>query len=285
VFGQVTRKGLIAGMAVMAVVATQLAGTAVASGGKGPTRYTLANRCWALVLARNREPVTAIGNHYEVNGKRAPAAFYLKPTRLGTYLVYDQDGRLMAAGRSGHVGRSDHPGRRAEWAPKRARHRTFDLVTPRDDRHLSVSKAGHLSEKHVTAHSSFRFRRAHGCKLYPEAKADAAGHSFKDTTPKGTVKGFVDAHLHITADMRAGGRVIDGRAFAPFGATRALGGDARNHGPDGSLDVTGNLLHTGSPFGTHDVDGWPTFAGWPVHDTITHQQTYYMWLKRAWKSP
>ncbi|HWN81359.1 MAG TPA: hypothetical protein VNM87_04630, partial [Candidatus Udaeobacter sp.] len=24
--------------------------------------------------------------------------------------------------------------------------------------------------------------------------------------------------------------------------------------------------------------------GWPVHDTITHQQTYYMWLKRAWKA-
>ncbi len=98
------------------------------------------------------------------------------------------------------------------------------------------------------------------------------------------MKGFVDAHLHITADMRAGGRVIDGRAFAPFGVTRALGGDAKNHGPDGSLDVTGNLLRDGTPFGTHDVHGWPTFAGWPVHDTITHQQTYYIWLKRAWKA-
>ena len=30
------------------------------------------------------------------------------------------------------------------------------------------------------------------------------------------------------------------------------------------------------PFGTHDTHGWPTFAGWPVHDTYTHQQTYYV---------
>ena len=118
----------------------------------------------------------------------------------------------------------------------------------------------------------------------PRRRPDAAGKSFKGTTANGTVKGFVDAHLHITSDMRAGGRVIDGRAFAPFGVTRALGGDAKNHGPDGSLDVTGNLLRSGIPFGTHDVHGWPTFAGWPVHDTITHQQTYYMWLKRAWKA-
>jgi hypothetical protein len=94
----------------------------------------------------------------------------------------------------------------------------------------------------------------------------------------------VDAHLHITADMRAGGQVISGRSFAPEGITRALGGDARVHGPDGSLDITGNLLRSGTPFGTHDTHGWPTFVGWPVHDTITHQQTYYVWLKRAWKA-
>jgi hypothetical protein len=82
--------------------------------------------------------------------------------------------------------------------------------------------------------------------------------------------------------MRAGGRVIDGKAYDRYGITRALGRDARNHGPDGSADVTGNLLRTGLPFGTHDTHGWPTFAGWPVHDTNTHQQTYFRWLQRMW---
>jgi hypothetical protein len=100
--------------------------------------------------------------------------------------------------------------------------------------------------------------------------------------PDGTVRGFVDTHLHITADMRAGGRVIDGKSYDRYGITRALGRDARNHGPDGSADVTGNLLRTGLPFGTHDVHGWPTFTGWPVHDTNTHQQIYFRWLERMW---
>lgn len=97
------------------------------------------------------------------------------------------------------------------------------------------------------------------------------------------VHGFADLHLHITADMRAGGRVIYGRAFHPRGIARALGGDARTHGADGSLDVTGNLLRTGLPFGGHDIHGWPSFTGWPTHDTNTHQQVYFKWLERAWR--
>jgi hypothetical protein len=59
-------------------------------------------------------------------------------------------------------------------------------------------------------------------------------------------------------------------------------GDASTHGSTGVLDLTGNLLRHGIPVGTHDNHGWPTFKGWPVHDTITHQQVYYVWLKRAW---
>ena len=94
--------------------------------------------------------------------------------------------------------------------------------------------------------------------------------------------GFADTHLHITANLRAGGRVIHGEPFDRFGITEALGHDEDDHGADGSDDVTGNLLRTGLPFGTHDTHGWPTFAGWPTHDTNTHQQVYYTWLQRAY---
>ena len=118
----------------------------------------------------------------------------------------------------------------------------------------------------------------------PEPKTGARGRAFQGTHPDGSVLGFADGHLHITAEMRAGGRVIHGRSFSRFGVARALGGDERDHGPDGSLDVTGNLLRTGLPFGTHDTHGWSTFKGWPTHDTNTHQQTYWVWLKRAWQA-
>jgi microsomal dipeptidase-like Zn-dependent dipeptidase len=97
------------------------------------------------------------------------------------------------------------------------------------------------------------------------------------------VRGIVDAHVHLTADMRAGGAVFGGEPFDRFGIVRALGQDAAVHGADGSQDVTGNLLRDGVPFGTHDTQGWPTFRGWPTNDTNTHEQIYYKWLERAWR--
>lgn len=118
----------------------------------------------------------------------------------------------------------------------------------------------------------------------PEPSTGATGRSFSGTTRDGSVVGFADGHVHITANLRAGGRVIHGEPFDRRGVAVALGGDARDHGRDGSRDIVGNLLRGGSPFGTHDTAGWPTFAGWPTHDTITHQQTYWVWLKRAWQA-
>jgi microsomal dipeptidase-like Zn-dependent dipeptidase len=118
----------------------------------------------------------------------------------------------------------------------------------------------------------------------PEAEVGASGRSFSGTAKDGTVLGFVDDHMHITANLRAGGRVLHGEPYDTRGIAYALGGDARDHGKDGSLDITGNLLRNGTPFGTHGTDGWPTFSGWPVHDTNTHQQAYWVWLERAWKA-
>jgi hypothetical protein len=115
-----------------------------------------------------------------------------------------------------------------------------------------------------------------------DTQPGATGRPFTGTDAHGAVRGWADVHVHITANQRAGGRVIYGEPFDPAGIEQALGQDAGEHGADGSLDVTGNLLRDGLPFGTHDTHGWPTFAGWPTHDTITHQQTYYVWLQRAW---
>ncbi len=56
------------------------------------------------------------------------------------------------------------------------------------------------------------------------------------------------------------------------------------HGSDGGLDLTGNLLRSGVPVGTHDTHGWPSFTGWPTYNSMTHLQTYYVWLERAWRA-
>jgi microsomal dipeptidase-like Zn-dependent dipeptidase len=118
----------------------------------------------------------------------------------------------------------------------------------------------------------------------PEPGTGASGRAFSGTAKDGSVLGFADDHVHITANLRAGGRVISGKPFDPRGVAAALGDDARDHGADGSGDVVGNLLRGESPTAPHDTGGWPTFAGWPTHDTLTHQQTYWVWLKRAWQA-
>jgi len=153
-----------------------------------------------------------------------------------------------------------------------------------DRRRLGVTATGAVAvvDPSTSRSGLFRLVRDRRCAPFPEARVNAIGSPFRGTNGNGDVVGFADMHLHITANERAGGAVIYGEPFDRYGIAEALGHDADVHGADGSLDVTGNLLRTGLPFGTHDTHGWPTFAGWPMHDTVTHQQTYYVWLKRDW---
>ena len=60
--------------------------------------------------------------------------------------------------------------------------------------------------------------------------------------------GFIDDHLHITGNMRAGGDVISGEPYRPRSASRRAGRRrARSTASTAELDVTGNLLRNGHP--------------------------------------
>jgi microsomal dipeptidase-like Zn-dependent dipeptidase len=274
----------------MAAAACALAMDAMASAPKDVigSRFALANRCLAIEsLGRHRFVAAGGADGYRADRrtKRRSMAFFAKPTGLGTYLLYDRDRKLVSLSGRGRVGRAGDPGRVSEWSPRRISPRAFSLRSTVDGRQLAVAAGGDLVLTGARSRGgarAFAFLKNRGCRRYPEAALGASGRPFRGTSRRRKLFGFADPHLHITADMRAGGRVIHGEAFDRFGITRALGRDERDHGPDGALDATGNLLRNGSPVGTHDTHGWPTFAGWPVHDTYTHQQTYYMWLKRAW---
>lgn len=232
-------------VAALVVVALTAAAAAAREGG-GLSRYALADRCFALGGPQN--------------------TFFFKPTGLGTYLLARSDGTL-AAGGGGSVAQ---PGPAAEWRALR-----------RDGR-LALRSTATGERLRLGGRAMFAPRPARGCRAYPEARLDARGRPFRGTLRGGALFGYADAHVHLPAEDRAGGQVVAGRTFDRFGITRALGNDAEVHGPDGSLDVTGNLLRSGSPAGTHDTEGWPGFAGWPAFATYTHQQVYYRWLQRAW---
>jgi microsomal dipeptidase-like Zn-dependent dipeptidase len=208
-------------------------------------------------------------------------AIYFKPTGLGTTMLYTRARKLLAVGDGDTVERTATPGPSAEWATLRTGRHRWRLRSTENGRQLARTKGGALTTVPAGSRPAFRLRRTRGCRRYPEAAVGAKGTVFRGRIGR-NVFGYADAHLHVMAELRAGGQVISGGAFDRFGVTEALGRDADVHGPDGGLDVTGNLLRSGNPAGTHDTDGWPTFKGWPTFDTYTHQQVYYTWLKRSY---
>ena len=267
------------------LAAAPLAAPPLASGA-APTRYSLANGCYAIASASDHRFVSALGSGgYRASARSAAAAtpFFLKPTALGVYMLQDRTGKLIGAGTGSSVVRTATPGPPAAWRALPAGAGKLALRAGNGAGWLTVQRSGTIG---VTAtrsvDSRLLFAARSGCRPFPEAQVGTVGAARRALYPDGTVYGYADPHLHITADFRAGGLVLSGENYDPFGITVALGNDATVHGSDGSLDVTGNLLRTGSPTGTHDTHGWPTFKGWPVFDTYTHQQVYYRWLQRAW---
>ncbi|MFF5204519.1 Coagulation factor 5/8 type domain-containing protein [Streptosporangium sp. NPDC000396] len=116
----------------------------------------------------------------------------------------------------------------------------------------------------------------------PESEVNALGEPLRGMAADGTVRGFVDAHSHLMSYEAFGGKLMCGKPFDPAGISKALV-DCLDHHPHGEAAWFENFTRTGSPVGTHDPIGWPTFKDWPAHNSLTHQQAYYKWLERAWR--
>jgi microsomal dipeptidase-like Zn-dependent dipeptidase len=277
--------GLSAAVAALLAVAP----CAAPAAGLDADVYALHGKCMSLSVGAGA--VGADGTDgYRTGGAATP--FTLQATGLGTFLLEDAGGQLLGqrsgialpARVVGPVGGPEAAGPTAEWAVRHLGDGSrFTLRSTWSGNYIGADGDGIVRVVHTA--QAIALRPATGCAAFPEASVDVSGTPASSRGKGDTVRGIVDAHLHITADMRAGGDVFGGEPFDRFGVVRALGAatDAAVHGADGSLDVTGNLLRDGVPFGTHDTGGWPAFAGWPTNNTNTHEQVYYKWLERAWR--
>jgi microsomal dipeptidase-like Zn-dependent dipeptidase len=54
------------------------------------------------------------------------------------------------------------------------------------------------------------------------------------------------------------------------------------HGPNGLLDLVGNIGSGLDPLTGHATGGYPSFEGWPGYKNINHQQMYYKWIERSY---
>ena len=164
ILGSLSAKLPGAALAALAFLSLPASGSAGALSGPGEratgerspgairARVALANRCFAIASRGNGDFVAiagADGYRADAHGKADAAAFFLKPTGLGTYLISDQDGQLISIGarphprdRRGDVGRSDTPNKQAEWEPTRTSEAGFAVASTIDGRRLSVGPGG-----------------------------------------------------------------------------------------------------------------------------------------------
>lgn len=246
------------------------------------TRYDMANDCYALQAVESHRYVLRSGETtYAATAEGAQSAdpFFMKPAALGEYLFYGSDERMLAAAGNAVLTTLREPAEAAVWTIDVDTDGDFTVYSASVGRYLDVDPAsGALTL--AAEPGKFDFAPADGCTAYPEIAVGASGATFKGRGVGKPVLGFAEVHGHISATDFLGGAHY-GLPFHRFGAPEALRNCAAVHGPEGILDLLGNL-YGGTPLAVHDTQGWPTFVDWPAYDSLTHEGMYYRWVERAW---
>lgn len=278
--------------------------------------YDVANGCFALgatdpgrflpKLLSITNDGTAVAFSYQWPSQATP--FFLKPSRLGTYLLYD-DGKGYLVSDGASLARQSHLlsdvltvddtyQSEAEWEltdTGRGRDRKRVLRHRRSGGYLTTT--GLVANARAAADVRL-FPRTH-CAEFPEASLDAAGRVRPPRFADGSVFGFVDTHSHLLSNFAfGGGGIFHGAPFHPLGIEHALPDCALFHGQDGRKDFFGygydhqsanpldlliSFIAGQTPEPNHATAGWPDFTDWPsAFDSSTHQVQYYRWLERAY---
>ncbi len=157
----------------------------------------------------------------------------------------------------------------------------FEFRNPTTDRPLLLGPGGVVAQGSLGqsgGSTAFTFARWGECAAYPEISLNATGRLRGGPTPFTQVSGMADMHNHVSA-FEFLGTAHCGKPWDPYGVAYALV-DCVDHFDRPRRDPE-NLFY-GEPGRTHDPVGWPTFASWPAYDSLTHEQTYYRWIERAW---
>ena len=259
------------------------------------SRYSLAGGCHALRSLSPGGYVAKAGGGYSASTDAGGAErFRLQATALGRYLLYTRAQDFMAAApgplpllSAEGVGTASAPSEKADWRVDDAGGGAFRLVLPAaGERVLAASGPGgrlELADPAAARDTAlFSFEATDGCAVFPEVEVNATGTPSKGATSFGEVRGLIDAHMHMMAFEFLGGRAHCGRPWHPYGVAQALV-DCPDHYPNGGGAVLENTVSYKNPVGTHDPVGWPSFKDWPHHASLTHEQSYYKWLERAWR--
>ncbi|MEM9696042.1 MAG: hypothetical protein AAGA56_26095, partial [Myxococcota bacterium] len=238
------------------------------------------------------------------------ARFTMRPTDLGTYLFFDQDGRYLSA---------ETPG---VWSRPALLESSLDrleraFVSPAIwGLERSVRDSNRYQLRHTSTGALLRLDRLtpspddaavitfvpqDDCAPFPELALDAEGEVARTTWPNGDVYGVAEIHSHLFHNVAfGGGGTFHGAPFHPLGVEHALPDCAPWHGEGGNRDVVGFFFDGGlglddidtlasiliggeTPGENHVTAGYPDFVDWPKSwARATHQMMYYRWIERAY---
>ncbi|QTX03384.1 hypothetical protein [Agromyces archimandritae] len=256
-------------------VSTAAAASAPAAAAETPApAEDLDGACVALRLGSGY--VTRKTAGYGTNGTAAKAAkIRFEATGLGTYFLVDQRGSHLYLSIFNTVMPGSSYGERADWAAVRSSD-GLQLASTFNDKRIGA-KLGLLA----AASGSFTAEPADGCAEVPDIATGVSGTPEPAVNADGTLNGFIDAHMHVTAAAGFGGKMRCGSPFAAGGVEEALKG-CLSHSAIGASGWTGALISGTDPF--MDYRGWPSFNDWPEPKTLLHEQAYFRGIQRAWES-
>jgi microsomal dipeptidase-like Zn-dependent dipeptidase len=203
----------------------------------------------------------------------------MQATDLGRYLLYGRDADFLALD-GPRIAPASAPSDDADWTVRESGN-GFMLVNEHAGKALAAT-GGTLGAVSAGDADRFRLVEAKGCATYPEVEVGATGGPATGSPAYGEVAGLVDGHMHGMAYEFLGGKAHCGKPFHRFGAPYALRDCADHEAGNGCAAVLENALF-GNPARCHDPVGWPTFKDWPHPKSLTHEQSYWRWLERAWR--
>ncbi len=262
----------------------------------GDPVYDLAQGCYSVQSVASQQFLSRHGKdgwRFDESNVQNAEAFFLKPTGLSTYLLYDSDQGYLST-RLAHVLRDEKASMQAEWQINRLKVLEGDQVIAEHYTLLSTDHnlrltlnhnkpvlrgTGDLMDADTTA-LNFVPREPSECARFPEAdlNAEVSPDYYKEKDPSEPVVGYIDMHTHLGFPKAMGGLAMAGDSFHPLGIEHALPDCSYLHGTDGKADML-ESQNGGAP--SHATAGYPDFTYWPNNSTNTHNQTYYKWLQRA----
>jgi hypothetical protein len=255
------------------------------------SQFSVANGCFGLQSAFNRQFVQPASARYAAGPATAAERFTMRPTKLGDYLIYGRDRQMVTVQGSTLVA-SAEPTDAAVWTAKFDEATSVFRFTNAAGQFLALDETtGLVLSAQENERTAFKLMPDSGCTAYPEMPTSMVGTPYPGRGENQPIIGFADTHTHMgmSSEMSlagdvgpSAGGVLYGEVVHRFGAPHALKDCADFHGPEGIRDAN-NILET-DPTGRHQTKGWPTFVDWPRRNFLTHQVMYHAWVERAWRA-